>query len=299
MTETPLEDREKILKRHGWTHCEADTPYHDIWTNFWGITPRKRFQKVQGWPEWVEALEPENLDLEGELGELAEDHELYPEDIAEVGFYDLGDICPLRPTRGRITLVSQHKTLLTELLDRVKYDTQRQGVIVTGQPGIGITYSMHTILVSCLYREIPLLVSMDNTTHYLFLDIGVWELCGGLDTLNDSSAAAYRRAIGGKKTPWALFDGDTQEPPGAFTKAYVFWPVLFVPPDLGHYDTWLRQRSPALIVMEPMQTKEILKWWDPPCLLWIVFVVDFVALAAFCWTMPSNGRLNPSTTFSH
>lgn len=139
---------------------------------------------------------------------------------------------------------------------------------------LGTSYSMYAILVSCLYRRISLLLSLGNRQHYLFLDIGVWELTGELDTLNDSSADEIRRAIASEKTPWALFDGDDGEPAGAFTKAYVFWPVLFVPPDLGHYDAWVRQRNPAIHVMAPMSATEILKWSAFPLNPSIVLNID-------------------------
>lgn len=64
-------------------------------------------------------------------------HDVEPENITEAGHYDLGNIAPLRQTRGRVMLVSEHKRLLKALLARVETDKLRRGVIVTGQPGIG------------------------------------------------------------------------------------------------------------------------------------------------------------------
>lgn len=117
---------------------------------------------------------------------------------------------------------------------------------------------MFFVLLTRLTSEAPVLLSLTAKNHYLFLDIGLWHLTTEFNTLNDSSADELKCAVGEK--PWALLNGDRIPHAEVLTEGYLFWPVLFAPPDTGCYDAWLRQREPLVLVMEPMKPCEILKW---------------------------------------
>ncbi|VDC06163.1 unnamed protein product [Peniophora sp. CBMAI 1063] len=250
---------DEILRKYGWVE---DNPYSDmreVWNTYWN----KEVEPLQAEcpSEWQAALDaisdervPELIELAMRFGVISEDEPRLP----EIAYYDVGCLSlHFESTDGRLIEFHQYPQLCGEI-GGLRNEKRRGGVVVTGQSGSGKTFFMFYFLIQALMRTEPVLLSMCDEEHYLFLPDGVWALKKHIADPDSSSRQDFLRVV--PKGTWALVNCDDMRsaPSSALSHGLVFFPVYFAPPHSGKYDALLAvSHPPFLRIMSPMTSREI------------------------------------------
>ncbi|KAF4571653.1 hypothetical protein EYR36_008996 [Pleurotus pulmonarius] len=199
---------------------EHNGSFHDIWLAWWGKS--------------------EN---ESELG------------VGNV--VSLGSI-PLKfiePTVGRLTIRDYHSQLFARLQQLDTY--LPGGVVLSGQPGSGKTYTLLILLLKTLAARQPALFLPTNNIAYYFSSKGVQS-----NTLSHPDCLhEFVRADRSQPCTWALVNSDTDDgpPPASLVSARGVFIIQATAPRSSQYKTWVKQNRGQVWYMPRWSRAEMLQ----------------------------------------
>jgi len=154
---------------------------------------------------------------------------------------------------GEILLREEYKVTL-DVLKSWALRSPRNGLVVTGQPGIGKTYFLWYLLRYRLSQQLPTIFGLEGSV-YFFHKTGAYELGSPLGYQHLASEAID---MSRPELVWSLIDTvDKSGPPPYFWEAGLF-PVQTTSPDRSRYKVWAKQRRAQVFTMNPWDWNEIL-----------------------------------------
>ncbi|KAF7421214.1 hypothetical protein PC9H_011735 [Pleurotus ostreatus] len=156
------------------------------------------------------------------------------------------------PTKGQFVVREYHTSLLTSLQ---QVDTHRHGgVVISGQPGSGKSYSLLYLLLQKLIKREPILFLPVNTGAHYFSSDGVQysslvdETC--LDEINDD-----------ENCTWALVNSDIhlQPLPSPLLAAFGIFIIQSTLPSRSRYKAWVKQKRGLIWYMRRWTKEEIVQ----------------------------------------
>ncbi|KDQ23684.1 hypothetical protein PLEOSDRAFT_1086153 [Pleurotus ostreatus PC15] len=156
------------------------------------------------------------------------------------------------PTKGQFVVREYHTSLLTSLQE---VDTHRHGgVVISGQPGSGKSYSLLYLLLQKLIKREPILFLPVNTGAHYFSSDGVQysslvdETC--LDEINDD-----------ENCTWALVNSDIhlQPLPSPLLAAFGIFIIQSTLPSRSRYKAWVKQKRGLIWYMQRWTKEEIVQ----------------------------------------
>ncbi|KAL4256518.1 Crinkler effector [Pleurotus pulmonarius] len=156
------------------------------------------------------------------------------------------------PTRGRFIVREYHTSLFTSLQQVDPHS--HGGVVISGQPGSGKSYTLLYLLLKMLIKREPILFLPVNAGAHYFSSDGVQysslvdETC--LDELNDD-----------ENCTWALVNSDThlRPPPSPLLAAFGIFIIQSTSPSRLRYKSWVKQKRGLIWYMERWTRDEIVQ----------------------------------------
>ncbi|KAL4262079.1 Crinkler effector [Pleurotus pulmonarius] len=161
----------------------------------------------------------------------------------------------IEPTVGRLTIREYHSQLFARLR---RLDTYLPGgVVLSGQPGSGKTYTLLILLLKTLVARQPVLFLPTNNIAYYFSSMGVQS-----NTLSHPDCLhEFARADRSQPCTWALVNSDTDDlpPPAALVSARGVFIIQATAPRSSRYKTWVKQNRGQVWYMQRWSRAEILQ----------------------------------------